>query len=199
MSGRTFKSEIPIFIERGGNMTATLWIGFGFLALLVIFLIASFFFTPRLTADQRGTLKFLSSLCGGFSGGFLTGGALFEMHKAAGATTFTVSGTAGFALFLVVWFFYPKVFKLDDAFEFSIPSGWTFREAVEAMTRTNDGVSEYQGFTIEELRAPIQGRRISSKSLSEGIGQLRLITIQADAVRPYDVTRQDSVYRLKVR
>lgn len=180
-------------------MAATLWIGFGFLALLVIFLMASFFLTPRLTADQRGTLKFLSSLCAGFGGGFLTGGALFEMHKAAGATTFTVSGTAGFALFLVVWFFYPKVFKLDDAFEFSIPSGWTFRDTVEAITQNQKGVAEYKGFTPEELSAPMQGRKISSKSPSDGISQLRLATVQANAVRPYDVARQDSVYRLTVQ
>ena len=180
-------------------MTAPLWIGFAFLALLVIFLMVSFFLTPRLTPDQRGTLKFLSSLCAGFGGGFLTGSALFEMHKATGSTTFTVSGTAGFALFLVIWFFYPRVFKLDDGFEFSIPSGWTFREVVDAMTSGSKGVNEYQGFTAEELSAPIQGRRISSKSLSEGITRVRLITVQMDAVRPFDVTREDSVYRLKVR
>ena len=180
-------------------MTAPLWIGFAFLAFLIIFLMTSFFLTPRLTADQRGTLKLLSSLCAGFCGGFLTGGALFEMHKGVGTTTFTVSGTAGFALFLVVWFFYPKVFKLEDGFQFSIPSGWTFRDTVEAMTLSKDGVNEYLGFTGEELRAPIQARAISSKSLIEGINQLRFITVQPDAVRPYEVTRQDSVYRLKVR
>lgn len=180
-------------------MTAPLWIGFGFLALLIIFVIGSFFLTPKLTADQRGTLKFLSSMCAGFAGGFLTGGALFEMRKATGGTTLTVSGTAGFALFLVVWFFYPKVFKLDDGFEFSIPSGWTFREAVEAMTSTENGVNEFQGFTVDELKAPLQGRKISSKSLGAGIQQLRLITLRAEAVRPYEVTKQDTVYRLTVR
>jgi hypothetical protein len=59
-------------------VTAQLWIGFGLLSLLVTFLIVSFFFTPRLTDDQRGTLKLMSALCAGFSGGFLTGSALFS-------------------------------------------------------------------------------------------------------------------------
>jgi hypothetical protein len=180
-------------------MTTPLWIGFGFLVLLVIFLICSFFFTPKLTDDQRGTLKFLSALCAGFSGGFLTGGALFEMHKTAGATTFEISGTAGCALFFVVWFFYPRVFRLDDGFLFSIPPGWTFRDTVDGMAQTKGGVSDYKGFTDSELGAPIKSRSISSRSLSEAIVQLRLITDVANAVRPYDVTQEGSVYRLTVR
>ena len=180
-------------------MTAPLWIGFSFLALLVIFLIFSFFYTPKLTDDQRGNLKFLSALCAGFSGGFLTGGALFEVHKTTGSTTFYISGTAGFALFLTVWFFYPRVFKLDDAFEFSIPEGWTLRDTVDGMAQTVEGVSDYRGFTAQELSAPIKSRKISSKSLSEAILQLRLITVVADAVRPYDVTQEGSVYRLTIR
>ncbi|HZR31144.1 MAG TPA: hypothetical protein VFA76_04750 [Terriglobales bacterium] len=180
-------------------MTTPLWIGFSFLALLVIFLICSFFFAPRLTDDQRGTLKLLSSLCAGFSGGFLTGGALFEMHKTAGTTTFGISGTAGCALFLVVWFFYPRVFKLDDGFEFSIPNGWTFRDTVDRMAQTRHGVSEWRGFTAQEMSALIQRRQISSESLSDAIGQLRLMTVTPDAVRPYDVTREGAVYRLTVR
>lgn len=180
-------------------MTTPLWIGFGFLLLLIIFLICSFFFTPRLTNDQRGTLKLLSALCAGFSGGFLTGGTLFEMHKTAGTTTFGISGTAGCALFLTVWFFYPKVFKLDDGFEFSIPEGWTFRETVDGMAEAKDGTSDYPGFTPQELNAPVKSRRIASKSLRDAIAQVRSFTVTADAVRPYEVTQDGSVYRLIAR
>ncbi len=187
------------FVPRGKHMSTPLWIGFGFLMLLVIFLICSFFFAPKLTDDQRGTLKFLSALCAGFSGGFLTGGALFEAHKTAGTTTFGISGTAGCALFLVVWFFYPRVFRLNDGFEFSIPAAWKFRDTVDGMTKSTGSVSEMLGFTTQELNAPIRSRTISAKSLSEAILQLRLITIEPDAICPYDVTQQASVYRLTAR
>jgi uncharacterized membrane protein YfcA len=54
-------------------MTPQLWIGFGFLTALVIFLIVSFFFAPKLTDDQRRTMKFLTALCAGVAGGFLSG------------------------------------------------------------------------------------------------------------------------------
>jgi hypothetical protein len=180
-------------------MTIQLWIGFGFLTLLVIFLIVSFFFTPRLSDDQRGTLKFLSALCGGFSGGFLTGSALFQLNKTAGTTTYEISGTAGCALFFVVWFFYPKVFKLKDAFALTVPSGWTFRNAADTMARSRDSVIAYDGFSQIELDAPMQATGVSTKSLNNALAQLRYLTAQANAVRPYDVAQEESVYRLRIR
>jgi hypothetical protein len=179
-------------------MNTQLWIGFGFLALLVIFLIFSFFRAPTLTDDQRGSIKFLSALCAAFSGGFLTGGALFEMHKTTGTTTFGISGTAGFALFLVVWFFYPRVFKLTDGFEFSIPANWTFRDTVDGMAQAKGGTTDCRGFTDAELGAPIKGRRISAQSLREAMLQLRLITVAANAIRPYDVFEESGTYRLTI-
>ena len=179
-------------------MSATLWIGFGFLVALVIFLVCSFFFTPKLTDDQRAILKFLLALCAGFSGGFLTGGALFEMHK-TGPTTIGISGTAGFALFFVVWFFYPKVFKLADGFQCSIPVGWTFQDAVDSITQAEAGVANYVGFTPQELGAHMKAKDVSSKSVSEAIGQLRLMTAKTNAVRPYEVTKKGSVYNLTIQ
>jgi hypothetical protein len=180
-------------------VTATLWIGFGFLALLVIFLMCSFFLRPRLTDDQRTILKFLTALCAGFSGGFFTGTALFEMHKTVGSTTFGISGAAGCALFFVVWFFYPKVFQLQDGFEFGIPNGWSFRDTADRMTETRNRVVEYNGFRPEELGAAMQNRRITSASLTEGIKQLRLVTVVAGSVRPYDVVEQGTIYSLTIR
>jgi S1-C subfamily serine protease len=87
---------------------------------------------------------------------------------------------------------------LEDGFEFSIPAGWTFRDVVDTMTALTSGVSDYQGFTPEELSAPIRNRSIAAKSLKEAIVQLRLITDKTDAVRPYQVTRKGSMYLLTV-
>jgi hypothetical protein len=179
-------------------VTAQLWIGFGFLSLLIAFLIVSFFFTPKLTDDQRGTLKLISALCAGFSGGFLTGSALFEMHKTAGSTTFAISGTAGCALFFVVWFFYPRVFKIADAFAFNIGQNWTFRDTADQMARSRNSVVDPVAFRPDELKAAMQSRGVSTTSLREALAQLRYLTVEANAVRPYDVTQDGSMYRLNI-
>jgi hypothetical protein len=180
-------------------MTAQLWIGFGFLALLIVFLIVSFFLKPHLTDDQRGNLKLLSALCAGFAGGFLTGGALFEMHKTTGGTTFGISGTAGFALFLTVWFFYPRVFSLPDGFAFAIAAGWTFRDTADRMAQSRASAIDWAGFSANELNAAMQNRGLATKSLAEALIQLGHLTVAANAVRPYDVAQDGALYRLRVR
>jgi hypothetical protein len=180
-------------------MTPQLWIGFGFLALLVLFLIVSFFLTPKLTDDQRATLKFLSSLCAGFSGGFLTGTALFEMHMTKGPTTFSISGAAGCALFFTVWFFYPKIFTLKPGFAFSIPANWNFRDSAEQVAQSQGAVVEWQGFKKEELDSPVQTRALSTRTAKDALLQLRLITVNPTVIRPYDVEEDGSIFRLRVR
>jgi hypothetical protein len=180
-------------------MTPQLWIGFGLLALLVVFLIVSFFLTPKLTDDQRATLKFLTSLCAGFSGGFLTGTALFSMQLTRGATTFSISGVAGCALFFTVWFFYPKIFALKPGFAFSVPSKWNFRQSAEQMAQSLGCVVEWQGFKREELDSPVQPRLLSGRTIRDGLLQLRLITTTPNVVRPYDVDEDGSIFRLRVR
>ena len=83
-----------------------LWIGFGFVVLLVAFLIFAFFVKENLTPDQRNILRFLTSLCAAFAGALITGDALFRLEGAVGkGTNVVISGVAGIALFFVVWFF----------------------------------------------------------------------------------------------
>jgi hypothetical protein len=179
-------------------MTSQLWIGFGFLALLVVFLIVSFFLTPKLTNDQRATLKFLTALCAGFSGGFLTGSALFEMHMTKGPTTFSISGAAGCALFFTVWFFYPKIFTLEPGFAFSIPPNWSFRDSAEQIAQSQSAAVDWQGFMKEELDSPMQTRQLSGRTAKDALLQLRLITSTPNVVRPYDVEEDASIFRLRV-
>jgi hypothetical protein len=85
-----------------------LWIGLGLLLLLLTFIIVAFF-KPVLTADQRSILRFLSALCGGFAGAFITGDALFKMTGKTSTSEYAISGAAGFALFFVTWMFFSKV------------------------------------------------------------------------------------------
>lgn len=180
-------------------MTPQLWIAFGFLTALVIFLMVSFFLTPRLTNDQRGTLKFLTALCAGVSGGFLAGSSLFEGTWTTPTSRIALSGTAGFALFFVVWLFYPKVFAIADALSVLIPDGWSFRDAADMIARVASGVADYQGFTKDELASPLKGRKIETKTIPEALLVLRLISVSAGAIREYSVNQDGPVYRLTVK
>jgi len=71
-------------------------------------------------------------------GTFITGDALFTMTGQNSVYSYSLSGTAGCALFFVVWFFFPKVpDRFPDGYSMHIPSGRTFQQAVEAIdTRT---------------------------------------------------------------
>jgi hypothetical protein len=179
-------------------MTTQLWIGFGFLTALVIFLIVSFFLAPRLTNDQRGTLKFLTALCAGVAGGFLSGASVFQGEWTTPTSKIALSGTAGFALFFVVWFFYPKVFKLDDAVALQIPPNCSFRQAVDLTAQSASAAADYRGFQPAELGAPMVAEHVSAKTLEELIGVLRLKTSSPGAIRDYKVARNGAVYRLTV-
>jgi hypothetical protein len=86
-----------------------LWIGVGFTAALVGFLMITYFVKDRSSPTQYNTLRFLTALCGGFAGGFLAGEALFSLQKEmSSGAKLAISGTAGFALMFTIWFTYPK-------------------------------------------------------------------------------------------
>jgi hypothetical protein len=176
-------------------VTTTLWIGFGFLAALVVFLMVSIYFPPTDNAG-RATLKFLTALSAGFSGGFLTGDALFKYEQQIGGANIAVSGAAGCALFFTVWFVYPSVFRLDDAFSIDVPAGWSFRDTIETIAHTP---CDYIDFHSEELEAQTRAAKISAKTAEGAILQVRLITARLNSVRPYDVQKDENVYRLKIK
>jgi hypothetical protein len=180
-------------------MTPQLWIGFGFLTALVIFLIVSFFFAPKLTDDQRRTMKFLTALCAGVAGGFFSGASVFEGTWTTPTSKIALSGTAGFALFFVVWFFYPKVFTVPDAIALSIPDGWNFRAAADAVMNSVSAVADFQGFTQAELNSTVRSKRIETKTVSDALLMLRLLPETPGTIREYDITQNGSVYVLKVK
>ena len=188
-------------VDKGGqtDMTPQLWIGFGFLTALVIFLIVSFFVAPKLTDDQRRTMKFLTALCAGVAGGFLAGASVFEGTWTTPTSKIALSGTAGFALFFAVWFFYPKVFTIADAISISIPNGWSFRDATDTVVSGASAVADYQGFTKKELTSPMKSTKIETKTVTDALLMLRLLPETPGAIREYDVTQDGSVYRLKVK
>jgi hypothetical protein len=180
-------------------MTPQLWIGFGFLVALVIFLIVSFFVTPRLTDDQRKTIKFLTALCAGVSGGFISGASVFDAAWTTPTSRIALSGTAGFALFFAVFVFYNKVFIPDDAIEFEIPSGSTFRQAADAAAQLSSVVLDYQGLNASELSSEMASGHISCRTLGELFSMLRLRTRKSGSMRDYTVTNTGNIYKLTVK
>lgn len=180
-------------------MTPQLWIGFGFAALLVVFLIYSVIWPPKADDTTRATIKFLTALCAGFAGGFITGDALFRMSGTVGGTEILVSGAAGCALFFAVWFFYPQVFRLRDGFTFSIPAGWTFRQAADTMAQTVNHLVDYDGFADTHLAAAMAAKTISSESVREAIANLRLAATTPEMLPKYEVEERGSVFHLKVQ
>lgn len=176
-------------------MTTILWIAFGFLAALVIFLGVTIYFPPK-DNTGRATLKFFTALSAGFSGGFFTGDALFKYQQQIGGTNIAISGAAGCALFFTVWLIYPTVFKLDDAVSVNVPAGWTFRYTVETIARTP---CDFIDFHQEELDAVTREAKFEAKRIEGAILQIRLITAAHGAVRPYDVQKINDVYTLTIK
>jgi hypothetical protein len=177
-----------------------LWIGLGFALFLIIFLMIAFFKAKDMTVHQHNIIKFLSALCAAFSGGLIAGDALFKMGGTIGGNTkFAITGAAGFALFFVVWFFYPRVAQLTEGFNFSVPADWTFQQAVDAFAQSDHAVVAYDGFKKKELDTPLKERELHEKSVGDAIRRLRFLTTNPNMIREYEVRYEDSTYYLRIK
>jgi hypothetical protein len=178
-----------------------LWIGSGFAVFLVVFLMVAFFKAPNMTSVQRDILRFLAALCAGSAGALIAGEALFRMEGYTGGFKYLVSGTAGFALFFVVWFFFPKPTGplAPDRFRASLPKGWTFQYAAKTFAQRDNAIVDFDGLTSNELNAKLSPTEIDTRTAGEAIGRLRLITVTPNTIREYDIKYEDSIYRLIVR
>lgn len=175
-----------------------LWVGLGFAAALIVFLIVVFFKKGQLSDDQRQILRFLCSLCAGFSGIFITGDALFKLDANLGESTkLLVQGTAGAALFFTVWFTYETVATPGVGYNFKVPDGWTFETAVQAMTKQDGSVPEFVGFTDEEMNSSLRAQKIETSTIMKAIESLRHL-VDGTAIRNYSVERDQHILRLKV-
>jgi hypothetical protein len=160
-------------------MSSLLWIAFGFVAGIVIFLMVAYFTRDTSTANQHKILRFLTSLCSGFAGGFFTGDALFkfEQQLSSGAKM-GVSGTAGFALFFFVWLTYggwsrPEPPPPPDRFRASIPEGLTFEQAVRVVVQAARGNVVFEGFQEKELKVKLRAVELDGRDAAEALTKLR--------------------------
>jgi len=179
-----------------------LWIGLGIALLIITFLIVVFFVFPNLSRDRLRILKILVPYGAGAAGALITGEAVISYTQTLAGAQFAISGTAGVALFILTYLKNPVDLgpePIPDGFNANIPENSTFRDTVDTFAGSRKSVAEYQGFTGQELSAPLRSQEISAKTMIDAMINLRLMTVQPDAIRRYDVSRGDSVYRLRVQ
>ncbi len=178
---------------------AMLWISFGFVLLLVLFLMLAFFLKDRLSDAQRSILRFVCALCAGFAGFFMTGEALFRLATRLGnGTNLVVSGSAGAALFFAIWFTYDRGRPTPpDGINIRIPSQWSFQRTALARAQQDGAVVEFEGFQAEELSALLEPQELRSATVGEALLALRLLA--GTPIRQYRVEHRAPVYVLTVK
>ncbi len=168
-----------------------------FVVLLLVFLVAAFFLRDRLTENWQQILRFICAICAGVCGGVITREALFSWDTGISINSILfISWSAGFALFCTVCFTFAIV--PPDAFHFSLPSGWTFKDAADAIAAQDQMLVEFIGFTSTELQASLKPKELRVKDTRAALGSLRLLAASS-RVRAYEVEHAPPVYRLTVR
>ena len=178
-------------------MSPGLWVGVGFTAALVFFLMVTYFARDKSTETQKNTLRFLTSLCGGFAGGFFAGEALVSYQKEmSGGATLAISGTAGFAIFFVVWLTYARGISRPppDGIKLGIPSGWTFQAAARAIVSAARSVVTFDGFSQTQLDTELTEADIDAQTVTEALNQLQYLSSD---VPNYRVDRKSGVYHIR--
>jgi hypothetical protein len=186
--------------EASVQMTPQMWIGLAFAAGLVVFLIVAFFAKDRLSEHQVYILRFLSALCAAFAGALITGDALFRVEgELSQKTKIFVQGTAGFALFFVVWLSLRQrnPTQVPDAFHFSVPEGWTFEQTAKAIARHDHAIADLEGFKAAHLAVAVESREFHTKTARDALLALRSLA-GGNAIPKYTVDKDDHVYHVRV-
>jgi hypothetical protein len=158
-------------------MTPQLWVALGFAAALVVFLMIAYFTKDRSTPNQQKILRLLSALCSGFAGGFFTGSALFQLEQQLpSGAKLLISGTAGFALFLVVlytWKVQPEPAPPPpNRVIASFPEGFfTFEAAARAIV-SGRGVVDFQGFQPGQLAIKLHAIDLDEATMQAALTKL---------------------------
>lgn len=178
-------------------MTPQLWIAVGFTTLLLVFLMITFFKKDTSSATQYKTLRFLTSFCGAIAGILFAGEALISYSKEiASGTKLTLSGTAGFAVFFLVWLTYGK--RADDSLppniKMSFPSGWTLEQCAKAIGNALNVSITFRSFSKEQLDFSFPQINISAQDIVQALNQLKHY---ANGAFDYSVQQEDGIYIIK--
>jgi hypothetical protein len=178
------------------------WVGLGFAAVFVAFLMIAFFKAKNLTDGQRLMLRIMSAVCGAIAGVLISGEALLNFSRQVPGGKLTVSGTAGFAVFFAIWFFFPKGPAAPppaEGFNFSVKKGWRFSDTAETLARSLKTTVDYDGFSNQELAAPLKAWELECKTPQEALERLGSIVEVPNAIRKYKAIYKNSVYVLKIK
>lgn len=180
-------------------MTSLQYVGLGFAAALVIFLMIAYFVSGKASGGQLAILQFLCALCGGFAGALMTGTALFDLNESWTNGKLAVSGTAGFALFFAVWYGFGRILSTPpDGFNMSIPSGTSFQAIATEIAKHDKSVVQFVGFTALELAAPLTSQVLETDSVADALRALRSLVGAPNSVREYSVEFVRPTYTLKI-
>lgn len=190
---------ILLFSAKFPYMNTSFWVGVAFAIVLVGFLMVTFFGKREPSHSQYNTLRFLTALCGGCAAGFISGSALFNLNtKFGNGGTVAVSGTAGAALFFVIWFFYPKreAPKPPDSFKFSISAGRTFQGIAKEIAEISGAFVQFKNFKEDHLNAVLPAREVLARNAEDALYKLRLLN---SSIPDYSVSISDNVYILEYK
>jgi hypothetical protein len=176
----------------------------GFGAAFFLFLAVAFFATSKLDAAKHLILKIMASLFGAIAAGLFTGAAMLTYEQNIPGGKLTVSGVAGFVVFLLVWLRFPDLPPTGPPpvalnLHFHVPEGWTFQQVLDTIAKVKNSTVDYGKLTSEELNAPLKEYEIHADTTEEGIKQLRNITKARGAVRDYNVSLKGSTYTIEVK
>ena len=176
-------------------MDTRVWIGVAFGAALVIFLMVAYFKARNITDGQLVILRFLSALCAGCMGASFAGEALFEASGKTGTgLDIVVSGTAGFALFLVVWFTTKRTILPADAFNYTPPGSSTFEENATAIAQADGAVVEFKNFTSKHLATEVRSQQLNCDDAADALRHLGKLAVSS--LPKYTVTYDRPKYSL---
>jgi hypothetical protein len=179
-----------------------LWAGLGFSVVFVAFFMAAFFWGRAWHAGQWVLVRIMASLSAAFAAALFTGSALVDFRQAFGATgTFSFQGAAGFALFFVVWYLFPKFPAQGPPTDGNVTllAGMTLRDAARMIADKNLDHSrgvDFGGLEEVELNAPLLSDAVIN--LKDGrIALLRPRDFVGGAVKPYNVILKNDRYQLE--
>lgn len=181
-----------------------LWAGLGFTLIFVCFFFAVFFWQARWHAGQWVVIRVLSSVFAALAAVLFTGSALLQFTQTfSSGGQFAFQGAAGFALFFLVWWFFPPYpnsspMPTTDG-NINLLKGMSVRDAAMLIAdkdlEHSRGI-DFPGFSAAELDVKLQSDQIVN--LKDGSAALlRLRDFVGDAVRPYRVLIKNDRYQME--
>jgi len=174
-----------------------LWIAAIGMGVLIAFAMAAYFLPPR--NDGYPILRVLLSLLAGFAAWFISGVALFNLTTTIGQNEqLGVSGSMGFALFLVVFYGMrkPAPRRPEESVTVDVAPGFTFADTARKIAGSDKNV-RYKGFSDEQLKVPLLPGKLGPLSTIEALRRLGRMVGNNDFPN-YNVKYEEPIYVLQV-